>query len=322
LQSYKVTSRLGRSFLPFSFLGEPVAHPSNYINSVRVGRGLYPASFFLKRYDYQFSPWPDAGHDNKKLLRGLLFFIRNLGAYVLVRDKSFLGFPTFQVIVPGISEVEEPAGIFVPSVVLKNEVEEIMRNLPSASVAQCEKLLSHILERAPYMMECRRLSGFLNFPVKDSFPWDSLSVPLFLAMIYYRKGDPDRSCGILNSIVNNMGRSGAVKSNTPDYNYLKCVRDYLLSAKSNIDKNKIPGILRRFYSARIVKRVLSEWGKADKVFEKFDVLPCGACGACKLRRHCLKNHFKNLYCKLKVEIAENPITQESLKEFALFSRCH
>jgi len=317
LQSYRVSASLGKSFFPFTFSEKPVPHPSNYINSVRVGRAVYSASLFSGKPGYEFSPWKDPGYDNKKLLRGLVSFLGSLDAEVLVRDKSFLGFRAYQIVVPGLSEVEEPADIFVPSVILRNEVERSMRNLPSLTAAQCDSLLAHIMARVPYLMECRKLSGFLDFPVKESFPWDKLSVPLFAAMLYYRKGDVPRSHGVMNSVVSGLGNVPPGKKGGPDHTYLKCLRDYLSARKNSVDGDNISGVLGRFYPAPLVSRVLSEWGKPEDVLKSFSALPCGPCTPCKLSRHCRKDYFKELYLELKERIAKNPIDQERLKEFSL-----
>lgn len=312
LQSYKVTALLGRSFFRFSFREKPVAEPYNYINSVRVGRAIYPVALFSGEPSYKFVPWKEPGRGNREKLRRLLAFIDGLGAEVLVRDKSFLGFPAFQAVIPGLSEVEEPAEIFVPAAIQRNGVEALVRSLPSLSPEQCGAFIAHIVARVPYLMECRKLSGFLAFPVKDSFPWDNTSVPFFTAMLYYRKGDLDRTLGIINSIA-----AGLAGSTANDGVYIKCLRDYLAARKSGAVPSAVKAVLRRFYPAKVLNKVLADWSDPVKPLKAFSSLPCGACRSCKVRKHCLKEDFKALYLKLKEKISENPIDQGRLKQFAL-----
>lgn len=317
LQSYKLTPMLGRSFLPFSFSDKPVPKPYNYINSVRVGRGVYPSALFSSVPSYQFSPWKDQYAGNKKMLREMLSFFKDLGSEVLVRDKSFLGFPSYQIVVPGISEVEESPDIFVPSTIRRNVVEALSFNLPSISPEQCGIFIDHIIARIPYFMECRNLSGFLNFPVKDSFPPDATSVPLLTAMLYYRKGEPDKCLGIISSLVASLPRTAVAGDAVNGRTHLKCVRDYLACRRGGTGPKAVKHLLERFYAGSLVAKVMSDWGDPDKILDGLIPLSCERCCPCKFEDHCLKNEFKALYLKLKEKAAENPVDQGRLKKLAL-----
>lgn len=309
LQSYRVDSRLGKSLLPFSFLAKPLPAPSNFINSVRLGRGHFPGALFLKHPDYKFRKWRNPGPDNKAMLRDLLLFVKGLGLDVLVRDKSFLGFPAYQVLIPGMSEVEEPVDIFLPSAILRTEVGELMRDIPRLSPEQCDKLLSFITSRLSYIYECHNLSGFLNFPVKNGAAFDSMPVPLFLAKVCRRKGDLKRSHAIICTLLGRLGPRGGDE--------LKCVRDYLGIAKEGVDSAAIASVLRYFYPAPLVKKVMAEWGSRETVFKDFPRLPCMNCSSCSLRRYCLKPVFLRLYGNLKQRIATIPLDQASLRSLSL-----
>jgi len=77
-------------------------------NSIELVRGTCqkPIEFFVGQCSYSYDPEVGfSGKDNRALLRQCLDMFMQMGLEVLVRDSSALGFPTYQVIIPGYSEV-------------------------------------------------------------------------------------------------------------------------------------------------------------------------------------------------------------------------
>ncbi len=311
LQSYKLDMRLEKSLLPFSFLTNPLPGHVNFTNSVRVGRGHYPGVLFLEKADYIFSPWEDHVDDNRILLQRLLKLIRDMGLNVLVRDWSVLGFPTFQILVPGISEVEDIPSEFLDFSFARTKAGDIIRNMQSASKKDCLFLISYITSRLPYIMDCRSLSGFLNFPVRRESPFDVMNVPIFLARLRFKMGDIGGACSILNSVLRQ------ISADAPLYLEIKCTRDYLFARKSGVSLVAAKVALNKFYSSSLVTKVISEWKSSMTVFEDFPVLPCMDCSKCRIKTYCLRNYFANLYLEIKERMSVKPINQEELKRLSL-----
>ena len=70
------------------------------------GTSEKPLDFFVGTCAHSYDPHMGfTGGDNRALLRQCLDMFRREGLEVLVRDSSALGFPTYQVVVPGYSEV-------------------------------------------------------------------------------------------------------------------------------------------------------------------------------------------------------------------------
>ena len=70
------------------------------------GCGRYPLSFFSDRPSYPFKPFPDrSDSSNEALLRAYLDYYEAKGCPVYFRNISHLGFPSIQVVVPGVSEI-------------------------------------------------------------------------------------------------------------------------------------------------------------------------------------------------------------------------
>ncbi len=66
----------------------------------------YPIEFFDGEPSYAFTEFEDRSNcSNKDLSAYVLKYIRDRGKQLLIRDYSFLGFNTYRIIVPGMSEI-------------------------------------------------------------------------------------------------------------------------------------------------------------------------------------------------------------------------
>lgn len=91
-----------RSWLDFS--NSHVGDETNIINSYKIGLAQYPFQTFSENPDYPFTELPDVSDcSNAAILKEWInFFLSEHD--VLVRDVSFTGFPSFYIIIPGLSE--------------------------------------------------------------------------------------------------------------------------------------------------------------------------------------------------------------------------
>lgn len=83
----------------------PLAH--NVMNQLENGNGLFKLPFFTEDINCPraFTPFDDnSGKNNKQLLDYMLGRMKKQGRQVYVRNVSFLGFPSYYILVPGLSE--------------------------------------------------------------------------------------------------------------------------------------------------------------------------------------------------------------------------
>ena len=77
----------------------------NLSNILHSGDGFYPYEFFMNKEDYSFKSWNYEEDDNVKLKDKLVNLIIDSGYKLFVRDWSFLGFPTYQIVSPSLSNI-------------------------------------------------------------------------------------------------------------------------------------------------------------------------------------------------------------------------
>lgn len=106
------------------------------------GIGVYPTTLLVGEPGWEYVPWEsDEGCSNLVLLRRMVDTLRREGFSPLVRNNSHLGFPTCQVIVPGMSETEHLTPGARERTRVRQVFSEALRSYPELSVAQQEAFL-------------------------------------------------------------------------------------------------------------------------------------------------------------------------------------
>lgn len=91
----------------FDFNNKNVDSAENIMNVCKVGIGSYPYEFFSNDATFEFTPVEDvSGLNNDEILNKMLKKITDDGYDILIRDVSCLGFPSYHIIIPGMSEIK------------------------------------------------------------------------------------------------------------------------------------------------------------------------------------------------------------------------
>lgn len=94
------------SYFDFNNLG--VDSDYNICNSFKTGQAQFPYQVFGTNPTYEFYAFEDVSESsNEEILNEWISQILKKGYDVLIRDVSYLGFPSFQIIIPGISELQD-----------------------------------------------------------------------------------------------------------------------------------------------------------------------------------------------------------------------
>lgn len=86
----------------------------NIFNSYKCGVAHYPYQFLSEKST--FEPWDPvdvSGKTNGEILASMIKTVEDEGFSVYIRDMSYSGFPSFQIIVPGMSELVTPDEMFM-----------------------------------------------------------------------------------------------------------------------------------------------------------------------------------------------------------------
>ena len=268
------------------------------------GCGDYPPSFFAGEPSYDHKPFNNTPFiSNEATLQSMLDDAMGRGWDIYIRDVSFLGFPAYQVIIPGMSEVE-----FFDDIVsykdygLFNQIKADIRRLHTLSSDEVAQLAKQIESTLPET----------NIPVTqwmnhlcDDPPWIYQNTNWLLTALYCSNEDYAsaqkawRRFLIMHHATTN-----------PPSNYYLCVDAYLGLRAAGYAVPMVKEVLTTFYSQDMVHLVHSEFGNIDLTAKPL-VLRCFDCKHCPYVTSCRQPSLEKAYKKLKDLEKCNPIDQNN-----------
>lgn len=285
----------------YSYTSEIKNEYMNLLGILVNGSGCYPREMFTHNPSYPFNSFVDVSYlNNKEMLTYLLQFLKAKRFDLFVRDVSFLGFPSFHVIIPGISEIDDFDDIeTINSYGKYNQIKKMLRNIETASEKDTQDLYEYLEKNYNNQGSVTQL---LNLPTKDTLPWYFTNINLFFTALHYKKYNFSEALKHFNKFFNL--RSFDQKF----YVYYKCVRDYLGTRIDNLSETNAIANLATFYPLTIVQQVVQDLRDPKNIF-RFGHLKCWDCHICQIQHVCLYQAEENVYLKLKARHSTSRIVQ-------------
>lgn len=300
-----------------------VKEHENLLGILINGSGYYPAQLFKQKYSYGFTEFLNLEvNSNSQLLEHLLNLIKKSGYQIFVRDNSFLDFPSFHIIVPGMSEIEQFFDIkLLDEYVQYNNTKKYLRKLPQISLADADELIK-FLPKMPYPYNKSPLIGMLNLVIKKGIPWYYIGTDVFISVLYYLKGDFANAYYVFDRFLDSAQsmRSGE-EFNLVLLSFLKCIRDYFGACADGMQTSDIIYLLSKFYPIAMVEGIINEFTKKDQLFNIIGYLPCWCCEKCNYKDDCSYIESEKIYKILKKKYAERKIEQKILLRLKACSGC-
>lgn len=273
-------------------------------------KGNYDKSpeFFIGECKYQYDKELGfTGKSNSELLDELVEYFGKLGKQILVRNGSSLGFPTYNVLIPGYSEViinslsKKQSGFVNAKVAAKT-----LRNLPNAGFDDYMLLLMHISEMKKLASLDERLFSFANsanLPFVCDRNDDQYLLSTSLAYVYYGMGNLSQALAFVGKIV--------PFANNEDVGYLVCLKRYLAMILNGDGEDKIRELLEFFHESTTVEELYSHIKNGTNPLDKF-VIRCDekSCESCLAGKWCKQRYTKSL-----IEIVHEGAKKLSFDDF-------
>lgn len=309
LQGQNIKNMIGLK--EFSYKPNITNEHDNLLNILVDGSGIYPSQLFSNNFSYEFKEFKDIRElNNKEMLHYLINFLENKDYDIFIRDVSYLGFPSFHVIIPGLSEIEEIDNIdAIEKYSLYNRVKRYLRNSKNLSKESINEILNFF--KSEDYNKSASIAQFLNLKTKNIFPWYYTKIDLFLGTLYYYSGNFKKSYEVFDKFIKHLNFS--YPKNKVEITFYKCVRDYIGTHINGLNRREIIDFLKQFYPMNIINGVINDIGNCKLVLNKYGELECWNCSECKLKSHCLNHITDRIYKTLKEKYASSTIEQESLK---------
>ena len=183
----------------FDFYGEDTKN-RNLTEFIFADLSLVPYEVIGEKPDYEFKEMPDVSNlDNKTILRNLVNSILDDGNDILIRNLSTLGFPTFSIAIPGMSEISfDPNAtyfnIFVTMQRLMKNMEQINKN----NLKDVIKMMETIVNEIGY----EKLSILISLKDNSMLPCEQMGTgaKYFLAVLYIMDKQYNKAAKILEDL--------------------------------------------------------------------------------------------------------------------------
>ncbi len=271
---------------------------SNLLNQLEVIKGKFTINFFSEETNRtrDFKPFTDKSQKtNIELLCDMLKMFKSFGKPLYIRNHSFLGFPSYFIVVPGFSEaraerITEP---LLDYYFFAKEA-KALKYIEKATDEMLEDvLLSHRMNIGIYSRE-------RSFPFRAGIPFK----PGYLSLMYlhvayaaYRLNRTKELCTYISL--------AAKSSNKPENaDYVNLLARYFNLKSSNVPDAQIMVLLKRLHPAEAYDRfesALNNNNLFDGLLVRCDMQNCEGC-AC--RNTCRLIEAKELIRRAGNELAK------------------
>lgn len=185
----------------FDFKNEDIFKDENVREFVNSNVATIPYEVFSEEKTYPFTQMEDVSElTNKEILNRLVNQLIKEGRDVLVRDVSSLGFPSFRIIIPGMTEVthSKMAGRFA----MFEELEYLLKDFHRIDMKNIDKVIQ-IMETQIDEVGFTSLYTFINIKDVKLLHAENIGqgAKYFLAMCYLMKGKFEKAEKILEEIL-------------------------------------------------------------------------------------------------------------------------
>jgi len=290
------------TFDDFVYGNDPAYSLENASVGLTKGAWKRHPNFFLGESQYSFDPnWFFQGKNNRELLGECIAFFAHAGYDMLIRDCSCLGFPTYQVLVPGYSEVF-PHRLSPKNDDLKYAAYAVktLRNPSGASVNDMMGLLMHISQTKSFS---KALSGVHGFTATSKLATTLTAAEQHLFMnaslgyVYYTLRKYNDAIKCISQMLPLTDETGQEE--------LICLKRYLSFQVHRHDPAQIRQVLEAFHKPETVSALYANIVEKANPFDKFTLhcdLTCTQ--SCPIRNKCFQRQFVELTSLINKKTAE------------------
>lgn len=184
----------------FDFYGYENGKNRNLTEFIFADLSLVPYQVIGEKPDYQFKEMPDVSNlDNKVILKNMVKAILEDGKDILIRDLSILGFPTFSIAIPGMSEIS-----FDPNATHFNifvTMQKLMQNIESINLRNIKEVI-RMMELIVNDIGYEKLSILISLIDSSILPCEQMGMgaKYFLATLYIMNKQYEKAARILEDL--------------------------------------------------------------------------------------------------------------------------
>lgn len=267
------------------------------INTAFVGGWVnYPYEFYAEKPSYEFKPFADrTGMSNKDLLDYIVQYLKKKNRTMLIRDLSHLGFHTYRIIVPGMSDLYTFNYIGEPSLAKLNVLSREHRN--NLKKASKEELCAYKQVFQTMPVDRGGIPTFRNMtkiPLQLEPQQEKCLTLLSVAYAEWATEDPQQALDYALRAAKYAG--GKLKT------LLECLCQMLKIMQNGKTSDEAVELMARFYDPFLLEMTRRSC-ESENPFENF-IFTCDlACEACPHSGKCAHPSNAKLTAKINEAVA-------------------
>lgn len=262
-QGMEILNYSNRSKIDFT--NKDVTHWSNKLNTFKDGYGQYPYQILSNNSDFSFCAMPDmSDKNNKELLEYLLDLIKKLKFDILIRDVSYLGFPSYKILIPGMSEIFPNEDSIFKGLNSRVHLTNLLLN-PEYIDPLNSKIINSTL---CYFSKCsfyNTLSSYFDKYNCEHVPYNNIGCGILYlsAMCHVINKKYKQAAAIIEQIENGI----KMLSNSKDEKiYMNALKNYLYCLDNCDDHLYAMEYIERFYNDKISNKINNIFKDKSKIF--------------------------------------------------------
>ncbi|MBQ4500269.1 MAG: YcaO-like family protein, partial [Spirochaetales bacterium] len=294
MESFATDNKIG--------FGSDYSCNANKVNIMATGNGLYPASLFCGKPDWEFKPWTRfKGPGNREYLQQMFQLLKEEGHPVLVRDVSFLGFPSCYILIPTFSNSRTVDGTCARLKRTIQNASKDWRHFPDYNDEEALRLLS-LIRYYEYSN-----SNFVSFAFGCPSDVPQYSNNLLGAYLALRLGEFPTAVHFLDARIR-------MERRTLELQYLSCLRLYAKMRGDGLTGDQAHEVIRRLYSEEAAERACRDTEDLTRILERcYPHIDSSDCSKCPMReKGCQYPDENELYGKVRVAMSKGSVSQEKL----------
>ena len=276
----------------------------NLLNIFNSATGQWPDSIFSDEYSYEFKGLNfNYGKSNKSDLMYLIKLVGELGYQIYIRDVSYLGFNSYYVLIPGLSQDKKNISDYT----IFHKINSLIYNVNKAAKLSEQELSSlvSVLEDKYILIK----ENFVNFEKVLLFNTDcdatDLTIDLFLSMANFKLGYIDKAYFYLNKYLEDK--------DVKDYLYFYACKDYFSLLRNKRSESEVYSYLTKIYNLELAEEIIDDLREPQNIFKAYDLnfyFDCLECDISKFNYYKVSSILKNIELKHKTR----PIDQMNLSQ--------
>lgn len=259
----------GRSTI--DFYNCDVEEETNMYNTYKVGKGQFPYQIFGTETTYPFTPVKDVSEmDNEELMKRWCSDILDEGYDILIRDVSYLGFPSIHIIIPGLSEMTESMDIHYRTYNTRHYVCGLLLNPNNITYENTKYVIATMEYFMPSILE-NSIETYYPWYSKGDLPFakSGMGCLYMIAMCHVINGNYNEAAKTMKSLLSILeDANNDCHEDEITIQFGKGVYYYLSAMDVLGDINKVRKYLDVMMDKEFVEKIMNIFVEPDKVIVK------------------------------------------------------